>query len=211
MRRFPEPRHQFFRQLGDGVIPYSKQFHRMGVDFIHSVILGGVRTLTPLVFMVLLILPGCGYRLAGQKLDSGRGRTIAVPTFTNKTTIYRLEQRLSAAVRRELIRRTRFDVVSSDAGDVIVEGEVVGFSAVPIIFNPQGRGTAYSILVDMSVKLTDTRTGELIFQNDRWTFREVFELAQVSAEYVPEDTAAMERLARRFASSLVSSMLHSKP
>jgi hypothetical protein len=153
----------------------------------------------------------CGYRLAGKKLDNGRGQTIAVPTFGNKTTIYRLEQRLSEAVRRELIRRTRFDVVSEPSGDVVVAGEVVSFSAIPVIFNPQGRGTSYSILVDMSVRLIDTRTGAVVFQNDHWTFREVFELAQVSADYVPEDTAAMDRLARRFASSLVASMLHAKP
>jgi hypothetical protein len=159
----------------------------------------------------LFAVSGCGYRLASKKLENGRGQTIAVPTFVNRTTIYRLEQRLSEAVRRELIRRTNFEVVSENAGDVVVSGEVLGFNAVPIIFNPNGRGTAYSILVDLSVTLTDSKTGNVLFQNDRWTFREVFELAQVPAEYIPEDTAAMERLARRFASTLVASMLHAKP
>ena len=158
----------------------------------------------------MLTFTSCGYRLAGKKLNSGAGQTIAVPTFANSTTTYRLEQRLSEAVRRELIRRTKFHVVSDLAGDVVVAGEVVGFSAVPIIFNQQGRGTSYSILVDVSVSLTDTKTGTVLFQNDRWTFREVFELSQNSAEYISEDTAAMDRLARRFASSLVALMLHSK-
>jgi len=161
-------------------------------------------------FFLLLTLTACGYRLAGKKLNNGAGQTIAVPTFINSTTTYRLEQRLSEAVRRELVRRTRFHVVSETSGDVVVTGEVLGFSAVPIIFNQQGRGTSYSILVDLSVTLTDSRTGNVIFQNDRWTFREVFELSPNSAEYISEDTAAMDRLARRFASSLVASMLHAK-
>ncbi len=154
---------------------------------------------------------GCGYRLAGKKLNDSEGRTIAVPTFVNRTTTYRIEQRLTEAVRREFIRRTRLQVVPAEAGDLVVAGEVLSFTAVPIIFNQQGRGSSYSILVDLNVRLTDTKTGAVLFQNDRWTFRDVFELAQNSNEFVLEDTAATDRLARRFASSLVASVLHSKP
>jgi hypothetical protein len=154
---------------------------------------------------------GCGYRLANTKTNNGQGQTIAVPTFVNRTTTYRIEQRLTEAVRRELIRRTRFKVSSAADGDVIMSAEVLSYSAVPIIFNQQGRGSSYSILVDLYVKLTDVQTGAVLFENERWTFREVFELAQSSAEFVPEDTAALERLARRFASSFVASILHMKP
>lgn len=133
-----------------------------------------------------------------------------MPTFANKTTTYRIEQRVTEAVRQELIRRTRFKVVPQATGDLVMAGEVLNYAAVPVIFNQQGRGSAYTMLVDMSVRLTDTKTGKVVFQNDRWTFREVFELSQSSAEFVPEDTAALDRLARRFASSLVASAMHSK-
>jgi hypothetical protein len=163
--------------------------------------------------LVVLVtaVSGCGYRLAGARLNEGQGRTIGVPTFVNRTTTYKIEQRLAEAVRRELVRRTRYEVRSEEAADVIVAGEVLTFSAIPIIFNQQGRASSYSILVDMKVIVTDTRTGAVIFQNDRWTFREEFELAQNSGEFVPEDTAAIDRLARRFAASLVSSMIYTNP
>jgi hypothetical protein len=166
-----------------------------------------------IVCLVLLgiSLSGCGYRLAGTRLNEGQGSTIGVPTFVNRTTTYKIEQRLSEAVRRELIRRTRYEVTSEPSANVIVAGEVLGFSAIPIIFNQQGRASSYSIFVDMKVIMTDTRTGSVIFQSDRWTFREVFELAQNSAEFVLEDTAAIDRLARRFAASLVASMLYTNP
>ena len=157
------------------------------------------------------VTSGCGYRLAGKKMNRGDGQTIAVPTFANRTTTYRIEQRVTEAVRREFIRRTRFNVVPAETGDVVVAGEVLTFAAVPIIFNEQGRGSSYSILVDLNVKLTDTKTGAVLFQNNRWTFRDVFELAQNSAGFVPEDTPAIDRLARRFASSLVASVLRAKP
>src|SRR6267142_4456050 len=98
-----------------------------------------------------LIATGCGYRIAGKKLNGGEGRTIAIPTFANRTTTYRIEQRLTEAVRREFIRRTRFNVVPAETGDVVGEGEVRNFIADSIIFNEQGRGSSYSILVDVNV------------------------------------------------------------
>jgi hypothetical protein len=83
--------------------------------------------------------------------------------------------------------------------------------AIPIIFNPQGRGSSYTIFAELNIRLTDAHNGAVLFQNDHWVFREVFELSQNSAEFVPEDTAAVERLARRFASSLVATLLRPNP
>jgi hypothetical protein len=161
--------------------------------------------------LLLMAAPGCGYRLAGARVNQGRGLTIGVPAFLNRTTTYRIEQRFAEAVRRELVRRTRYEVRPAEGADVLVAGEVLAFNAIPIIFNEQGRASSYSILVDLKVSMTNTSDGTILFQNDRWTFREVFELAQNSAEFVPEDGAAIDRLARRFAASLVASMLYTNP
>ena len=163
-----------------------------------------------LIVSLCLLLTSCGYHLAGKQLNDGNGRSIAVPTFLNRTTTYRVEQQITEEVRRELIRRTRFKVTSEDTGDIVVAGEILAYNAVPVIFNTEGRGSAYTILVDFRVHVTDTQTGKVLFQTDRTTFREVFELAQQSGEFVPEDPAAVERLARRFASTLVASLAHSK-
>jgi len=162
------------------------------------------------VYLFITALSGCGYRLASKNLGGGEGRTIAVPTFANQTTTYRIEQRLTEAVRQELIRRTRFKVVPDNTGDLVLAGQVLSYGAVPVIFNQQGRGSVYAMLVGMNVRLTDTKTGKVVFQNDSWAFREIFELSQTSAEFVPEDPAALDRLSRRFASSLVASLMHSK-
>jgi hypothetical protein len=143
-------------------------------------------------------------------MNAGKGQTIAVPTFTNTTSTYRIEQRLTEAVRQELIRRTQFSVVPDNQGDVVMAGEVLSYIAIPVIFNRQGRGSAYTMVVDMNVRVTETKTGKVLFRNDRFSFRDVYELAQSSSEFVPEDPAALDRLARRFASSLVASVMHAK-
>ena len=163
------------------------------------------------VLLLVGLISGCGYRLAGERVDSGAGRTLAVPVFRNLTTDFRIEQQLTDAVRRELIRRTRYRVTPAGNGDVIVTGEVLDVTSIPIIFTDQGRGTAYTVAVALSVRVTDTADGSILFQNDRWTFSEVFELSNNSVEFVPEDSAAIDRLAGQFASSLVASLNYANP
>jgi outer membrane lipopolysaccharide assembly protein LptE/RlpB len=164
------------------------------------------------LLLFLCVLTSCGYHLAGKRLNAGRGQTIAVPTFINRTTLgYRLEQRFSEALRQELVRRTHFAVGSGATGDVVVSGEVLSMTLSPVILSPQGRGSTYSLIVDMKVNVLDTRTNSPIFQNEHWTFRDVFDLSQNSSDFVPEDSAAMDRLSRRFATTLVDTILHAKP
>jgi hypothetical protein len=79
-----------------------------------------------------------------------------------------------------------------------------------VTFIQKTRGSTYIMVVDVSVRLTESKTGKILFQNDHWTFRDVFELGQNSAEFVSEDPAALERLASRFASSFVASVMHAK-
>ena len=157
--------------------------------------------------IVLLLVSGCGYRLAARKGGTGEGRSIAVPTFTNATNGYRIEQRLSEAVRKELIRKTRYHVTTESAGDVVVAGEVLGYGSTPTVF-VGGRASQYAISVQLKVVVTDTATGKVLFQNNAWDYRDSFQLSQTAGDFVPEDTAALERLADRFASSLVASLLH---
>ena len=161
-------------------------------------------------FVAIFLMSGCGYRLASKNFNGGQGQTIAVPTFTNRTTAYRIEQKLSEAVRQELVRRTHYNVVAGDTGDVVMSGEVLNYVGVPVTFDQQGRGSTYEMLVDLKILVTDTKTGKELFRNDRFTYREVFELAQTSGDFVREDPAAQDRLSRRFASSIVATLMHAK-
>jgi outer membrane lipopolysaccharide assembly protein LptE/RlpB len=157
------------------------------------------------------LVAGCGYRLAGSGIDLGAGQTLAVPVFANQTTDYKVEQRLTEAVRRELIQRTRYEVLPDSVGDVVLSGEVLNVTQTPIIFTSQGRGTAYTVAVEVYVKMTDSTDGHVLFESQNWVFREVFELSNDSETFIPEDVAAMERLAKRFASSLVASLFYTRP
>jgi len=160
--------------------------------------------------LLILISGGCGYQLATKRANAGDGKTIAVPTFTNSSTTYRVEQRLSESLRRELIQRTRYKVVSGSTGDVLVSGEVLRYGASPSTIN-SGRASSYVISVEVRVVVTDTHSGEVLYQNPYMRFQENFEMAPNSAEFVPEEPAAVDRVAGTFASSLVALLINRTP
>jgi hypothetical protein len=169
-----------------------------------------MRIVKLVVPLLVLLLCGCGYKLATKRANAGEGRTIAVPTFTNTSTTYRVEQRLSEALRRELIQRTRYKVVSGPSGDVLVSGEVLRYGASPSTII-SGRASSYIISVDVKIVVTDTRSGEVLYQNPDMRFQENFEMAPKSAEFVPEEPAAVDRVAGTFAASLVAALINPKP
>jgi hypothetical protein len=153
---------------------------------------------------------GCGYRLAGQataipeSIDS-----IAVPIFTNQTTKYRLEQRLTSAVVDELTSRTKYRVSSDPASaGAVLTGVVTGFIATPVIFS-RGAGSTFLVTVRLNVELKDSRTQKLLFQNRNYFFREEFEISRTSRDFLPEEGPALDRLANAFSRDLVSTILES--
>lgn len=160
--------------------------------------------------LVLLTTWACGYRLAGRataipsSIDS-----IAVPIFTNKTTKYRLEQRLTSAVVDELIARTKYRIIpDASQAKALLTGEVTEFTSTPVIF-AGGAGSTFLVTVRMRVLLRDTATQKLLFENSNFHFREEFEISRGSKEFFPEEGPAMDRLSREFSRTLVSNILES--
>lgn len=162
------------------------------------------RGLVPVLGLACL-LAGCGYRIQATG-GPGEGQTLAVPMFRNQTSEFRIEQRLTEAVRRELVRETRYRIVPDTVGDVILRGSVLEVATAPTVFTDQGRAIVYTVAVVMSVSLTGGSDGAVIFAQERMSFRQTFEVSNDSAGFVPEDTAAIDRLASQFASSLTASL-----
>ncbi len=157
-----------------------------------------------------LLAAGCGYRLAGkaaaipESVDS-----IAVPIFTNRTTKYRLEQRLTSAVVDELTSRTRYRISSDPASAAaVLTGVVTGFTSTPVIFSGRA-GSTFLVTVRLRVELKDSRSKRLLFENRNYFFREEFEISRASPDFFPEEGPALDRLAKAFSRDLVGTILES--
>ena len=167
-------------------------------------------TLVTVALMLGLAGNGCGYRVGGKGMQIPADvKTIAVPAFRNETSRYKIEQALTQAVVRELLARTRFRVQPEpDGSDAVLTGTVIQFWTTPVLVESSGgRTTSVTMAVRMRVKLTDHRTGKLLFENPDYQFSEIYEISGDAATYFEESGPAAERLGRSFAASLVSSLL----
>jgi outer membrane lipopolysaccharide assembly protein LptE/RlpB len=156
-----------------------------------------------------LLLAGCGYHVSGHAdLLPKSIKTIAVPAFTNPTTRYRLTERLPAAITREFLARTRYDVVADPSqADAVLQGNVLSYAAFPTTFDPRtGRASAVQIYVHLQLTLRD-RAGNVLFSRPDFEARERYEISTDQRAYLEESDPALDRLSRYVARMVVSAVL----
>jgi hypothetical protein len=175
---------------------------------------------------VALLLSACGYHVGGKASQLPPGlKVIAVPALKNDTPTYRIEQRMTEAVVHEFIARTKYRIVSTeDSADAVLHGEITSFEAIPAIFDttqpptsnpttvPAGnttsaRATTMLVSVHMKVSLEERETKKVLYKNDDYLFRELYEISTDPSKFFDERAPALERMSRDFAARLVSDVL----
>ena len=162
-----------------------------------------------------LAFSGCGYHVAGKSSALPKEvHVIAVPTLENKTTSYRLEQRLTAATVHEFLAETSYRVVSRpEDGDAVLKGTIVSLEAVPLLFDTTtGRATTMLVTVKCEVTLTERANEKVLYHTDNFMFRNQYEISTnvndpVSVRnFFEEQDPALDRLAKDFAVRLVAAV-----
>lgn len=154
-------------------------------------------------------LCGCGYSLVGKTSTLPPSiRVIHFQTLANKTMRVGVEQRLSSEVAKELASRGRFSVQAQTAGaDADLAGEVTGFDLFAVAFDDAGRAKEYQVRITAHVSLKTIPDEKVLWENPSFTFQENYALSTSAASYVDRENEAIDRVAERFAESLVSSLL----
>jgi outer membrane lipopolysaccharide assembly protein LptE/RlpB len=162
------------------------------------------------VAAVLLLTAACGYHTAGHNVALPTNvQTIAIPAFVNQTQTYKIEQKLTAAVVREMVTRTHYHILNetSDSADATLRGTVVSTSTSPLTYDSQtGRASSALVVLTARVTLTD-RKGKVLYENPSYLFREEYQVSRELSSFFEEDSPALERLSREFARTLVSNVL----
>ncbi len=168
-----------------------------------------------LAFLLSLAAAGCGYHTAGSAAHlPDTTHSVAVPIFENLTQSHHTELAFTQAVIRELTSRTKYTIVNSAGptnadADATIHGKVLTFQIIPLTYNSTtGQSSSYVVTISASVHIND-RNGRLLYQNDHYTFRDQYETTTDLTTFIEEDPAAVARISRDFAQSLVSDMLDS--
>jgi outer membrane lipopolysaccharide assembly protein LptE/RlpB len=159
---------------------------------------------------------GCGYHVAGHSSTIPKSiHVIAVPALENKTTSYRLEQRLTAATVHEFLARTSYRVVSNpEDGDAVLRGKVLALEAVPLLFDTTtGAATTMLVTVKCEVTFTESATQNVLYHSDNFVFRNEYQISADTSDptdlknFFNQQGPALDRLAQDFAARLVAAIM----
>ena len=165
--------------------------------------------LGPALIAVCMMAGGCGYRVrpAAGKLPGGIA-SLGIPALVNMSPQFKVEQKVTAALRKEFMLRTRIPISARTEGvDAILQGEIRSVSASPVAFPSDTFGSAFLVTIQMGVKLVRSKDASVIWDDPSFLFRERYVLNSRVQDFFSEENPAIDRLAREFASSLVSTIL----
>jgi outer membrane lipopolysaccharide assembly protein LptE/RlpB len=168
---------------------------------------------------------GCGYHVAGRSNELPKTiHVIAVPTFENKTTTFKIEQKLTAATIHELLAKTTFKVIpDANGGDAVLTAKVLNLEVAPLLFQETttsstnvAQATAMIVTMKCEVTLTERDNDKVLYHTDNFVFRNEYQLATVGPtgtpsksqveEFFQEGQPALNRMAQDFATRLVSAV-----
>ena len=142
-------------------------------------------------------LGGCGYHVAGRTNALPKTiHVIAIPTMENKSTTFKIEQRLTAATIHEFLAKTNFKVISDpNGGDAVLTGKVLSVEILPLLFEEQpeqqtpgtpppttppptiAQATAMIVTMKCEVTLTERDNDKVLYHTNNFVFRNEYQLA----------------------------------
>ena len=165
--------------------------------------------LSAFLFMLFFV---CGFAECYKPLTKNqlpaRIKTVAVPAFQNNALRYKVESRFTEAVVNELIRRGRGLRVqgSREGADAVIEGVIKSFSYSGVLLDDRGRARIFEVTIEAAVTVRDQTENRVLYDNQNFVFRGEYEFANDPRNFFNEEDPAMQRMARNFAESIVSTL-----
>lgn len=136
-------------------------------------------------------------------------RTVGIPPFQNLTQRYKVEQRFTSAMIDEVLRRARsLNVIpTATNADAVMTGTIRNFSLRPVLLDDFGRARLFEVTITVDLTVTDQTRNRVIFNNQNYIFRGEYEISGDPKTFFNEEGPAVERLARDFARSVMTTLL----
>jgi len=165
------------------------------------------------VVALAFIIAGCGYALAGKYNNMpAHIKRIGVPTFQNLSPIADLDRLFTEAVKAELRSRGKFTIVSDATGvDAVLTGSILSVAFEPMAFSPTQQASQYSVTVIATgdfkeIKDSKTHPTQSIRAMEPYDLPSGALVTDLASLFI-QDRNALERLAKKFADTLVTQIL----
>ena len=169
-----------------------------------------IRQTNWLLLGAVALLTACGYHTVGAPTHlPPDARTMAVPVFATRTEAYHTEAALTDAVIREFAARSKMRVSPGQGTDpdIILHGTILNEVVAPLTYNTTTQqSSSFLITLVISVTVSD-RGGKVLYENKNYVFRGQYQSTTDLPTYLDESPAAVERISRDFARTLVADVL----
>lgn len=139
-------------------------------------------------------------------------KTVAVPPFGFEVRglRYRVESRFTEATVKEIIKRGRGLKVQGavEGADAVVEGSIRDFSFSGVLLDREGRARVFEVTIVAAVTVRDLTENKVLYDNQNFVFRDSYEFTEDPRSFFNEEDPAVERMARAFAESVVSTIVN---
>ena len=162
--------------------------------------------------LLLLVVSGFAecYKPVTKNQLPARIKTVAVPAFQNNALRYKIEHRFTQAVMTELIHRGRGLRVQADreGADAVIEGIIKSYQFTGVLLDDKGRARIFEVTISAAVTVRDQTQNKVLYDNQNFVFRGEYEFANDPRNFFNEEDPAVQRMARSFAESIVSTLIN---
>ncbi|MEI7903823.1 MAG: LptE family protein [Candidatus Firestonebacteria bacterium] len=159
-----------------------------------------------LALAVSVLLGGCS---AMKPLLSDAIKSLAIPTFVNKTTQYDLETPLTNAVIKQFQVDGRLVVASPEKADAKLEGTIRQYILQPMLYDVNNVIVQYKMKMVLDLKFTDLKTGkELWFQKELGGITGGTTTYNVSGSGIETETEARQKVFYNLAAATVNRVIY---
>jgi outer membrane lipopolysaccharide assembly protein LptE/RlpB len=160
------------------------------------------RTLAGGLALLVLLAGGCGYSLRGTL--PAHIKTVAVPTFKNRTAEPGVESFLTGAVVEAFSTNGRLKVVGPEQADAVLEGEVVGYQVQSVAYDPRANVQQYRLVVTMNLRFRDVKRDAVLFEQQNLQERSDFRTLGAVAQTISREETALRAAAVDIARAIVA-------
>ncbi|MHB8173036.1 MAG: LptE family protein [Nitrospirota bacterium] len=163
-----------------------------------------------LCILLLVVLPACGYQLA--RTGSGTGNAsgkykVSIPMFKNDSWEPLVEKDVTDALKEEIALDGRWVITDNGDADILVNGKVTRVDLQPLSYDPQERVLEYRLRMHMDVKVSDIKTGKVIWKkNDFTSFADYRVTVDVTKSKIRK-SEAIKYASKRFAEEFIIRVL----
>lgn len=172
-----------------------------------------MRTSRIIILLAILLLT-CSFKECYKQAGKGDAlpqhiKTLAIPAFQNPSLRFKVEQRFTSAMIDEVLRRQRTlqVVAKAEGADAVMFGTIKQFAYRGVLLDDFGRARVFEITVVAGITVKDQTKNKVIFDNQNYVFKTEYEITGDPNSFFNEEGPAVNRLARDFAKSVLTTIL----